>query len=769
MSDVDGEATVAIAPSAAASSSRRQAVAQGSVARARSSGDTDGNCFACGQRNPDKQYKGIMLHTNPCYQAVRKRKHQTRHSERMTAEDDRDIRANPDRWRESHAPFLSDDATVRRHAAADIQERIRFEEEVETKGTKKIADKILLNKRRYVAHVRFWDGKGDTSASEDFEGLHSAQGGAHDRSDGEGDSEARVAVDDNVRLRSSEGKKKITGRRAYVVEDGTHSAPGGGRISTRGSGSQRSRSPPPTRRSRGRSAARSPPGDDNGFQFGGRAAALGFGSQRGSPRRRSSQAGSPRRSRSQPRSGRKKGRGPREPQTDCFEQTKDALKAEISTLRDRVTGPKGIKIELAEAMAALMKRGGTQKDLPVAPSLLEENFVALIGRIDAVYARTDGISRSEAPQIEHELVIMSEEVSNVESTVSEQLHSIEYKKGKAQSVVRQQYMSRRWVELKFSQRLIAGGYTKNLAKHLAVHIASVDDTEVAEQPETVTFLSKTLEDAGVNPPKENFDFSKLAGWTPDNIAAPFVDLFAKNKQHIDEKMATFKSSMSENIQWKGALGWVKSFDWGENPEIAGQALSGMEKPGAKVWAIACRESAQRGVPWGVTLPGVPAVVKSLEHTLFVHGVPMKAVLAEGIAFANYDSFLASSSGPEFLKEKSWFCRVPVGHTIFIPPGQYYYILFVDRQYKKPTGKLGQKQPEPCSCSVHAVLTWDGATKLLTSQELLAMHKLNEPVFASKEKLEMWKERKAWFEAHFPASAPTMAAEEKDGEKEQDGS
>ena len=165
---------------------------------------------------------------------------------------------------------------------------------------------------------------------------------------------------------------------------------------------------------------------------------------------------------------------------------------------------------------------------------------------------------------------------------------------------------------------------------------------------------------------------------------------------------------------------------------------------------------------GGALPGVPALVKPLSDGIFVHGCQMGPVLAQGIAFTNYDSFLSSGSVPYFLRDNIWLARAPEGHTLYIPPGMYYNILYVDKEFKKLTGK--KKEADPCAFCAHAVLAWDGAAQLITDPEMQSMHMLNQQVFDAKSKLEMWNERAAWFRSQYPREVVPHDTDKKDKEK-----
>ena len=88
-----------------------------------------------------------------------------------------------------------------------------------------------------------------------------------------------------------------------------------------------------------------------------------------------------------------------------------------------------------------------------------------------------------------------------------------------------------------------------------------------------------------------------------------------------------------------------------------------------------------------------------------------------------------------------------------PPGMFYNILFVSKDFKKQPGRQLQKVAEPCAYCLHLTMAWKPVvTDHISKAELEAMSSMNAPVFAAKAHLDMWIERKKFSTEQFPASA-----------------
>ena len=193
-----------------------------------------GVCVMCEEGGADKKYKGFYFHTEPCYNAVRARKRQTKKSPTLAAEDDRDLRVDIVRFREKHEQFLSKNSEDRRAARLQAQMDVDVEENIDYKRDAMLEDQIVLNATRYASYRKFWDGCGSDTCDEDFNELHRDQGGEHDEDHGDGGKVQRVAVADNSRFRVEKGTKHSTGTRSQ----GPSQPPDSGT------------SPPPTKRAK---------------------------------------------------------------------------------------------------------------------------------------------------------------------------------------------------------------------------------------------------------------------------------------------------------------------------------------------------------------------------------------------------------------------------------------------------------------------------------------------------------------------------------------
>ena len=141
-------------------------------ASGRSSGSsTTPICYHCLDPNAEKSYKGVWLHMDSCFNAVRARQRQTRADKPLAAQDIQDMKTNVARWREKHEPFMTKDPTARTTARLQVQSHILVGESVKKTSEKNISDDMILNKTRYKNYRKFWDGCESDTASEDFAAM----------------------------------------------------------------------------------------------------------------------------------------------------------------------------------------------------------------------------------------------------------------------------------------------------------------------------------------------------------------------------------------------------------------------------------------------------------------------------------------------------------------------------------------------------------------------------------------------------------------------
>ena len=171
--------------------------------------------------------------------------------------------------------------------------------------------------------------------------------------------------------------------------------------------------------------------------------------------------------------------------------------------------------------------------------------------------------------------------------------------------------------------------------------------------------------------EDTFDFTKIIVWNANARGKPLQDLMQRNSNKVASKVAAQDKKMQENPAWVGAMGVVSDFECGEMSTFMQSTLLGLALPGARAWLVTVTDGAHRSIPTGVPLAGVGCVLVPLSDAPFVHGCSMRHVLDDGIAMANYDSFLATEQGDRHLKDQTWLARVPKDGMLSVSPGSYY--------------------------------------------------------------------------------------------------
>ena len=152
-----------------------------------------------------------------------------------------------------------------------------------------------------------------------------------------------------------------------------------------------------------------------------------------------------------------------------------------------------------------MKNSGSLHDLP-APTTLWTKTKVLIDKLDALHHRADGATRSEVL----ELLAPEDVHAHGERHIRpDAVYRLQKRTCMVQVARRQLYMTRRWAETKYAQRLVAGGHVANLAKYLAARITDVLERNSSEvdAPGVTMFFSQS------DPAQSTFEFSKLVAWT----------------------------------------------------------------------------------------------------------------------------------------------------------------------------------------------------------------------------------------------------------------
>eukprot|EP00959_Pyramimonas_sp_CCMP1952_P183151 3829271-Pyramimonas_sp.AAC.1 len=122
--------------------------------------------------------------------------------------------------------------------------------------------------------------------------------------------------------------------------------------------------------------------------------------------------------------------------------------------------------------------------------------------------------------------------------------------------------------------------------------------------------------------------------------------------------------MKDNKGWSGALAPILSnrAEFKHFEDTLGCDLGDkINDPGASSWLATCRKNQKRFGCQAWPLPGVATFVQAISAPgMYIALIPMKAILAEGIVFANFEKFIESPQGVKFMQGSSNVVYLPKG-------------------------------------------------------------------------------------------------------------
>jgi hypothetical protein len=303
--------------------------------------------------------------------------------------------------------------------------------------------------------------------------------------------------------------------------------------------------------------------------------------------------------------------------------------------------------------------------------------------------------------------------------------------------------------------LTAGGYSPNLSKALGAVLFDMQQGNLSDKlPIGVDILT--------NP--EEFEVSKPAIFTQgSSIYTAFRDDHAAAKDSIEAKTDELRNAMTQNPTWVGAMGRTvmdpKALHKVLAPYMALHGV-GMAMPGNEPWLAVHKAGAYRYGAGATPLPGVGCLI--WPGTLASHYVlllPVKPILANGIALRDVKSFLETESGLKFLKDHCVVVPFAIGAVLYVPYGYVYLPLFYDTASTEGSLKTMKNKKKELTFDTHLVFSIF-APQLAKDLDLdvwTAIVSSTMEVFSKKPADKLWVGRKSYYDTFLDAVVNSKVA------------
>lgn len=240
---------------------------------------------------------------------------------------------------------------------------------------------------------------------------------------------------------------------------------------------------------------------------------------------------------------------------------------------------------------------------------------------------------------------------------------------------------------KIERRLLKGGWPKSLAKSLGATLSSssspVVPPEVMVNPASFNEKKLTLWRPPASSATADVDAASSGAHVAPQVPAetqhnspspPVLTTFSSymSTLGIVARIAALTKSLEENGAWTGVMGKLESGS-GSVSDIAtiGQLAELLDQKGSDPWLAGCCPYQCRIGPSVWPLPGCGAMM-SLAGTPTCNttmvALPVAPLLAKGVALADFQSFLGTPAGEEFVQEHSLAVPLAAGEVLWVPYG-----------------------------------------------------------------------------------------------------
>ena len=312
----------------------------------------------------------------------------------------------------------------------------------------------------------------------------------------------------------------------------------------------------------------------------------------------------------------------------------------------------------------------------VAISTLEGIHSELAGLVDGV----EKLRASGVDSMTTKLEEVFQRLDEAETEANLDLEAINFLHTEKRKETKTTNNRQRYVRHKHVSKMVIGGYPKDLAKQVVglIESPSALDAAAAFDPSKTTLFTDSTE-WGVQMLQNLSNFRKT-----QTVAA-------------EEKTNATTKTLASKPPWGGCMvPWAHGdYDFDTWSLGKGKVEYSSHK-GAAPWLVSCRQAHWRYGPWAWPFPGVGCFVQSLSPDsteVFILVVPVTAVIKQGIAAKDMQTFMGTASGKKVLKEEVQVVKLQAGDSaaLWVPYGHVALPLALADQ-KHEVGSKDSKDP-----------------------------------------------------------------------------
>lgn len=637
------------------------------------------------QPGSEARLHGFPFHFGECFNAVRS----GRRSDRQLMDDM--MKNSVQEWRRLVLPLRAGSRQRDQKVRRELNDQVTKQKET-YKRNERETRKVVLNKRRCKAFLKFWDGMDSDEASSEFEHLLRKQGGRCSIA-----GENMVEVDDNP------VNKTITGSGTKTIDTrATHRSRspqrqdrirGPVRLSQSGRGRSKDRKAREHDRERQRRRDRPPSSaaaDDDSHEgdFGDRSEASSFrppASLAGSSRLGSSQkvpltkANLQRMGRQQPvaeklkaatasttASGTKDKLGSQPPSAKKPNNEKlsplevmkelDASRVQLDEALKKCSGKHSLEWNIKAAVAKMSP--DKVAALETQPSHVLEQLQTKRAEIQSLLDKAEGTKSSQLQKFQTDVEAKVDEWEQVLAEATEVNDGLQYLLQKDHKKEKGATNHQRYLRFKLRTKLVGHGFGQECAKLVAASMEEVQSDGLAVNP--LTFRPEV-------PSVWRHD---EAATTKAPLLVHLEAVLAKADTDYKSKQESLEKAMDKNSKWTGCSARLPAALDGLANALPDIKFDRIDDGGAQMWVVCCLSWAWRWGPQAVPLPGIACVIflPTTAVPTFFHLHPVDGILEQGIALQDTGKFFETESGAKFLKQKSLFVTLAAGEALWVPSG-----------------------------------------------------------------------------------------------------
>jgi hypothetical protein len=329
---------------------------------------------------------------------------------------------------------------------------------------------------------------------------------------------------------------------------------------------------------------------------------------------------------------------------------KAEFKNELTKTSTNTFGPKSPAKKMMAAMGKLENREDCAKVVKEAKEA-NKTCQAISKSLLAMREKIDGMTPDELTQFIPKMEQAMNDSDGANATCKDLAEAILFKGGQEKDEVRKQNNGVRYLRKKMQNRFITGGWGTKLSKLVVDMMEDTKDDKV---------------EASLFGEEAAFGWDVADETTKQVQALMLQETFAGA---VVSRKASLSTALVEHPSWGGAMckmevdleAFLKMFP----EDIRGDFL---DDKGACPWLVAVKPWMLRYGPSSWPMPGIGALILPMGEDVSILILPMKEMLAQGIAVPDLMNFTETPSGLKYVQDFGRVINVVAGGALWVPYG-----------------------------------------------------------------------------------------------------